>query len=108
MVRKLVAVVAMSLAFQAVSDAAFAFSKRTDAAADADLRRLLRLMDKDKNGTVSKSEFANYLLERFDKLDVDHDRRLVPAELRAFIIPNCLITTKPNCLMTSKPTKGQR
>jgi Ca2+-binding EF-hand superfamily protein len=108
MVRRLVAVVAMSLAFQAVSNAASAFSKRTDAAADADLRRLLRLMDKDKNGTVSKNEFVNYLLERFDKLDVDHDRRLAADELRAFIIPNCLITTKPNCLITSKPTKGQR
>jgi Ca2+-binding EF-hand superfamily protein len=108
MVRKLVAAVAMSLAFQAVSDAASAFSRRTDAAADADLRRLLRLMDKDKNGTVSKSEFTNYLSERFDKLDVDHDRRLVPDELRAFIIPNCRITTKPNCLITSKPNKGQR
>jgi hypothetical protein len=108
MVRKLVAVVAMSLAFGAASNAAFAFSKHTDAVIDADVRTLLRLMDKDKNGTVSRNEFTNYMLERFDRVDADHNRRLAPDELRAMIIPNCMITTKLNCLIRTKRTKGQR
>jgi hypothetical protein len=90
-VRKLVAMVAILPAIAAISNAAFAFSKRTDAVTDADVRRLLRLMDKDKNGTVSRDEFANYLLERFDRLDVDHNRRLAPGELRAMKIPNWII-----------------
>ena len=49
------------------STAALAASKRTDAAAESDVRNLLLLMDKDKNGTVSKEEFLQYLSQAFDQ-----------------------------------------
>jgi Ca2+-binding EF-hand superfamily protein len=100
MARKLLSLVATWLAVQAISTAAFAFSKHTDAVTDASVRRLLRLMDKDKNGTVSKNEFMNYFSQRFDRLDVDHNRRLGKDELRAMLIPNWVIATKS--------TKAQR
>jgi hypothetical protein len=38
-----------------------AASKRTNAVAHADVRQLLQLMDRDKNGTVSKFEFLRYM-----------------------------------------------
>jgi len=94
--RKLLCVVATWLAVQAISTVAFAFSKRTDAMTDASVRKLLRLMDKDKNGTVSKNEFMNYFSERFDTLDVDHNRRLEPDEMRPLLIPNWVIRPKSN------------
>jgi hypothetical protein len=93
MARKLLSIVAIWLAVQE-STAAFAFSKHTDAVTDASVRRLLRLMDKDKNGTVSKSEFMNYFSERFDTLDVDRNRHLEPDEMRPMIIPNWVLRPK--------------
>jgi hypothetical protein len=94
MARKLFSIILMWLAVEAISTAAFAFSKHTDAVTDASVRRLLRLMDKDKNGTVSKNEFMNYFSRTFDRLDVDHNRRLVPDELRPMLIPNWAIRPK--------------
>ena len=96
MARKLLSIVATWLAVQAISTAAFAFSKHTDSVTDASVRRLLRLMDKDKNGTVSKNEFMNYFSERFNTLDVDHNRRLEPDEMRPMLIPNWAIRPKSN------------
>src|SRR5215470_14466440 len=94
MARKLLSIIATWLAVEAMSSAAFAFSKHTDAVTDASLRRLLRLMDKDKDGIVSKNEFMNYFLRRFDRLDVDHNRRLMMDELRPMLIPNWAIRPK--------------
>lgn len=94
MARKLLSIVMTWLAVAVTSTTAFAFSKYTDAATDASVRRLLRLMDKDKSGTVSKNEFMNYFSERFDRLDVDHNRRLMPDELRPMLIPNWAIRPK--------------
>jgi hypothetical protein len=94
MARKLLSIAATWLAFQGISTAAFAFSKHIDAVSDASLRRLLRLMDKDKNGTVSKNEFMNYFSERFDTLDVDRNRCLEPDEMRPMLIPNWVIRRK--------------
>jgi hypothetical protein len=93
MARKLLSI-ATWLAAVPISTAAFAFSKHIDAVTDASVLRLLRLMDKDKNGTVSKNEFMNYFSQRFDKLDVDHNRRLEPDELRPMLIPNWAIRPK--------------
>ena len=100
MARKLLSIIATWLAVEAMSTAAFAFSKHTDAVTDASVRRLLRLMEKDKDGTVSKNEFMNYFSWRFDRLDVDHNRRLMTDELRPMLIPNWAITTK-----SSKPQR---
>ena len=94
MARKLLSIIATWLAIEAMSSAAFAFSKHTDAVTDASLRRLLRLMDKDKDGTVSKNEFMTYFSRRFDGLDVDHNRRLMTDELRPLLIPNWAIKPK--------------
>jgi Ca2+-binding EF-hand superfamily protein len=55
---------------------------------DASIRKLLRQMDKDKNGTVSRGEFLRHFSERFDRLDVNRDRRFNSDELRPMLIPN--------------------
>jgi hypothetical protein len=46
----------MSLAVGSLSGEAFAVSSRTNTAARADVRQLLGLMDKDKNGVVSRHD----------------------------------------------------
>jgi Ca2+-binding EF-hand superfamily protein len=81
MVRTITALVAMSFVVGTVSTAALAASKRTDAAAESDVRNLLLLMDKDKNGTVSKEEFLQYLSQAFDRLDVNKSGQLERNEL---------------------------
>ncbi len=81
MVRTIIALVGMSLVVGTVSTAALAASKLTDAAAESDVRNLMLLMDKDKNGTVSKEEFLQYLLQAFDQLDVNKSGQLERNEL---------------------------
>jgi len=44
---------------------------------------LLRLMDTDENGKVSKAEFMHFMSSEFDRLDVNHDGELDPNELSA-------------------------
>jgi Ca2+-binding EF-hand superfamily protein len=44
-------------------------------------------MDADKNGSVSKEEFMNYMSQTFDRLDVDKSGTLEPNELRRMTIP---------------------
>jgi len=60
----------------------FPLSRRTGAAAQSDVRRLTRIMDKDANGRVSKSEFMQYMSQTFDRLDVNKSGQLEPDELR--------------------------
>ena len=52
--QNIMTVVGLSLAVASASTAAFAASKRTNAAASRDVRELVRLMDADMNGYVSK------------------------------------------------------
>ena len=87
-VRHSIAILAASLAVQVGPAFAQTLTKNTEHMVDASIRKLLRQMDKDKNGTVSKNEFLRYFSERFDRLDVNGDRRLVPDELRPMLIPN--------------------
>jgi Ca2+-binding EF-hand superfamily protein len=42
---------------------------------------LLRLMDKDQNGKVSRPEFDSFMNKQFDSLDVNHDGELDQNEL---------------------------
>jgi Ca2+-binding EF-hand superfamily protein len=42
---------------------------------------LLKMMDKDQNGKVSRAEFMNYMSAEFDRLDVNKDRELDLNEL---------------------------
>jgi len=93
--RNMIALTAMSIAMVMASTAAVAFSKRTVAVADSGVRQVLRLMDKDMNGTVSKDEFIRFMLQRFDRLDINRNGRLERNELRPMNIPNWIIRASP-------------
>jgi len=82
MYRKLVALVGASLMIGSASTSAFAVSKRTAAAASADVRALVRMMDKDMNGVVSKQEFMDFMSQTFDHLDINASGQLEPNEVR--------------------------
>lgn len=43
--------------------------------------KLLKLMDTDKNGKVSRAEFMAFMQAEFDRLDLDHDGELDVKEL---------------------------
>jgi hypothetical protein len=46
-------------------------------------KKLLLLMDTDKNGRVSKKEFMTFMSAEFNRLDVNHDGELDVKELAA-------------------------
>lgn len=46
----------------------------------ADTVKLLQLMDKDRNGKVSRAEFLKFMNAEFDLLDVNKDGQLDPDE----------------------------
>ena len=94
-VRYSIAILAAFLAVQVGSAFAQRLTKNTEHMVDASIRKLLRQMDKDKNGTISKDEFLRYFSERFDRLDVNGDRRLVSDELRPMLIPNAKDKNSP-------------
>ena len=87
-VRYVIAIFATSVAVQVGPAFGQTLTKNTEYMVNASIRKLLRQMDRDKNGTVSKDEFLRHFSERFDRLDVNHDRRLVSDELRPMLIPN--------------------
>ena len=94
MARKVIALIATSLVVNTISTAALAISKRTAATAERDVRQLVRLMDKDKNGVVSKDEFKQFMGQTFDRLDLDKSGVLERRELRQMTIPNWAV---PDC-----------
>ena len=49
---------------------------------EASAKELLLLMDKDKNGKVSRQEFMDFMAGEFDRLDVNHDGELDVKELK--------------------------
>lgn len=51
---------------------------------------LLRLMDQDHSGTVSRVEYDNFMNREFDMLDVDHKGELDANELSKFHLENYL------------------
>ena len=64
------------------SNTSFPFGTRVGAAADADVQKLLHQMDTDKNGTVTKDEFLQFMSQTFDRLDANKSGRLEREELR--------------------------
>lgn len=48
---------------------------------EAEAKRMLLLMDKDKNGKVSKAEFMAFMEAEFDRLDKNKDGELDVKEL---------------------------
>ena len=91
MTRKAIVLIAMSFAVCAVSTAALAVSKRTEGAAERDVKALVRMMDKDQNGTVSKDEFLQFMGQVFDRVDVDKNGVLEPKELQQSVIPRAIL-----------------
>jgi hypothetical protein len=85
-----VVLLGMSRAVGSLSGEAFAVSNRTNAATRADVRQLLELMDKDKNGVVSRDEFLQFMGETFDRLDINRTGQLERNEVRQMTNPNWL------------------
>lgn len=48
---------------------------------EKEAKKMLLLMDKDKNGKVSKEEFMSFMEAEFERLDVNHDGELDVQEL---------------------------
>jgi EF hand domain-containing protein len=91
MTKTISALIAALLPLQVGVASAYEFNKQTNVVADAGVRRLLRLMDKDKNGTVSRREFMRFLTQRFDLLDRNGNRSLEPEEMQAMKIPTWVV-----------------
>jgi hypothetical protein len=73
------------------SNVAFPLGLRTSMAAKADIRQLLRLMDSDKNGTVTKDEFLQFMSQTFDRLDANTNDRLEREKLQRLHDPNWMV-----------------
>ena len=78
-------------------------SKHALAAGEKSTRELIRLMDRNKNGVVSKDEFIRFMSAEFDRLDINGSGQLERGEMRPMLIPDWLIESP-----RAKPTKGQR
>jgi hypothetical protein len=78
---KLVTYFAISIAALTASYAAYGASTHALILGEQQVQQLLRLMDTDRNGRVSKAEFMHFMAEEFDRLDVDHSGELDPEEL---------------------------
>jgi len=76
-----IALIATSLVVVLSSAPAFAFSERSLTAAEREARHLLRFMDKDQNGQVSRAEFMQFMEAEFDRLDRDRSGQLSAEEL---------------------------
>lgn len=74
---------AMGLAVRTASaqDQAAISSPHKQQLADSDVKRLLLLMDTDKNGRISKQEWMTFMEKEFDRLDTDKSGELDPKEL---------------------------
>ncbi len=59
---------------------------RIGVAGEGQVQQLLRLMDKDRSGQVSRAEFMSFMEAEFNRLDVDHSGELTPGELSRTIL----------------------
>jgi len=103
MTRKAIALIATSFVIGTISSQALAASKQTAATAEKDVRQLMRMMDKDMNGVVSKDEFMQFMGQTFDRLDVNKSGTLEPRELRQMTRPNWLLG---DCVHSAFPQCG--
>jgi hypothetical protein len=95
--RKAIVLIAASLAVSTVSTAALAASK-----ADREVGTLVKMMDKDKNGSVSKEEFLQFMGREFDRLDVDksgtlEQKEMLPLRNPSWPLGNCAKRAFPQC-----------
>jgi Ca2+-binding EF-hand superfamily protein len=103
MIRKSISLIATSFVIGTISSQALALSKPTAATAEKDARQLMRMMDKDMNGVVSKDEFMQFMGQTFDRLDVNKSGTLEPRELRQMTRPNWLLG---DCVHSAFPQCG--
>jgi hypothetical protein len=82
MTRKIIALAAVLLVAGAASTAEAAKRVSKSQQEVNDVAAVLKMMDADKNGVVSKDEFLNYMSRVFDRLDVNKNTQLEPGELR--------------------------
>jgi Ca2+-binding EF-hand superfamily protein len=80
MTRYVVALVGMSLVLGTTSHSALAQGRTNQASEEG----LMRQMDADRNGVVSREEYMNYHARRFDQLDVNRNGQLERNELRRY------------------------
>ncbi len=59
---------------------------RIQVGSEGQVLNLLRMMDKDKSGQVSRAEFMRFMEAEFNRLDVDHNGELTPSELSRSIL----------------------
>jgi hypothetical protein len=100
--RKAIALITTTFVVSTISTVALAQSKQTTATATRDVRQLVQMMDKDKDGTVSKDEFLQFMGQVFDRADVNKNGKLEPEELQQTSIPravrrDCIHRTFPEC-----------
>ena len=75
-------VLALALLAGAIaSTSVLASSRRTWSAGARYVADLVRMMDRDQNGRVSKEEFMAFMSAEFDRLDVDRSGELTVGEL---------------------------
>jgi Ca2+-binding EF-hand superfamily protein len=99
---KAITLIAAAFIVGTISTAALAVSKRTSATAEGDVRQVVRMMDKDRNGAVSKDEFIQFMGRTFDRLDVNKSGTLERKELLRAAIPravlrDCVHRAFPEC-----------
>jgi Ca2+-binding EF-hand superfamily protein len=85
--RQLFAFIVITLAAGSVSSDAFAqrTSKRTPSTTSHHVRHLVRMMDTDKDGVVSKDEFMNFMSRTFDRLDANKSGALELNEIPSWL-----------------------
>jgi Ca2+-binding EF-hand superfamily protein len=73
---KVATIALMAVSLVALSVPASAFSENTLTKGERDARHLMHLMDRDRNGQVSKAEFMQFMEQEFDRLDRDRNGQL--------------------------------
>jgi hypothetical protein len=78
---KRITIFVIAFAALTASYAAYGASTHALVLGEQQVQQLLRLMDTDRNGRVSKAEFMSFMSQEFDRLDADHSGELDPNEL---------------------------
>jgi hypothetical protein len=68
--------VGVSLAVGVISTSAMSKNTKAAATRDSQARQLLRAMDRDKDGTVSKQEYLDFMSGTYNRLDVKKNGQL--------------------------------